>query len=273
MINIQWRLLETGHCLHPELSSREGASWRPCEFPALVALLRHPALGWMLFDTGYGQAFMEATRRLPERLYRLVTPVRWQPQQSAAAQLQALGLKPRSISHILLSHLHADHVGALADFEAATPWCARAALEDICGRSRWSALSTGLLPDLLPEQICSKIRHYEDCAAVRLPGDFAPFGHGHDLFGDQSVLAIPLPGHAAGHFGLCFRAQGRWIFLVGDAAWSRRAIEDNAPPPAWATSLLGDTAAYRATLTSLHTLAQRRNGLVMVPAHCRDARP
>ena len=187
MIDLEWRLFETGDCLHPEISSREGGSWRPCEFPALVALLRHPRLGWMLFDTGYGEAFMEATRRLPERLYRLVTRVRWHPQQSVAAQLQARGIEPRLISHVLLSHLHADHVGSLADFEAATHWCARAALRDMRGRSRWSALRKGLLPDLLPDQPGSRLRHYEDAATVRLPAEFAPFGEGQDVFGDQSV--------------------------------------------------------------------------------------
>jgi glyoxylase-like metal-dependent hydrolase (beta-lactamase superfamily II) len=273
MIHIEWKLLETGYCLHPEISSREGGSWRACEFPALVALLRHPKLGWILFDTGYGHAFMDATRRRPASLYRLVTPVRWQPQQSAAAQLQARGIEPASISHVLLSHLHADHVGSLSEFSPATYWCARSALEDIRGRSRWSALSKGLLPDLVPDRPATGLRHYEDCATVRLPAELAPFGEGQDVFGDQSVLAIALPGHAAGHFGACFRAQGHWIFLVGDAAWSRRAIYDNAPPPAWATAMLGDTKAYRATLASLHALAGRRGGVVLVPAHCREARP
>jgi hypothetical protein len=77
MIELEWQLLETGHCLHPEMSSRIGGSWRACEFPAFVALVRHPQQGWVLFDTGYGQAFHDATRRMPESLYRRVTPVSW----------------------------------------------------------------------------------------------------------------------------------------------------------------------------------------------------
>lgn len=272
MITIEYRLFTTGHCTHPEASSIQGGSWRACEFPAIVALLRHPKLGWILFDTGYGQPFMDATRGLPERLYRVVTPVTWRPEQSVAAQLLANGIEPRSISNVLLSHLHADHIGSLPEFPASTRWCSRAALADMRGRSRWSALRKGLLPELIPDSDVSKLRFFEDLPTVRLPSEFAPFGEGQDLFGDQSILAVALPGHAVGHFGICFRASANWVFLVADAAWSRRAIEDNSPPPAWATAILGDTHAYRRTLTSLHALAQRRTNVILVPAHCRELR-
>jgi len=123
MMELEWRLLEAGHCTHPEASSREGAPWRACEFPALVALLRHPREGWLLFDTGYGQGFMDATRRFPESLYRAVTPVSWTPQQSAVAQLTRDGIGPDSIAHVILSHFHGDHAGALPDFPRSTVWC------------------------------------------------------------------------------------------------------------------------------------------------------
>jgi glyoxylase-like metal-dependent hydrolase (beta-lactamase superfamily II) len=273
MIDVAWQLFEAGHCLHPEASSREGASWRSCEFPALVALLRHPRLGWMLFDTGYGQAFADATRRLPESLYRQVTPVRWTPSQSVAAQLHARGIAAADIGHVLVSHFHGDHVGALSDFASAQVWCAEPAWEDLHRRSRLGALAKGLLPDLAPRAIASRLHFYEHARAARLPAALAPFNAAYDLFADDSIYAVPLPGHAMGHFGVCFRASGRWIFLVADAAWSTRAIEENAPPPRWATALLGETEPYRKTLASLHALASRRSGVQLIPAHCRTYRP
>jgi glyoxylase-like metal-dependent hydrolase (beta-lactamase superfamily II) len=273
MIEIAWRLFEAGHCVHPEASSREGASWRPCEFPALVALLRHPHLGWMLFDTGYGQAFVRATRKLPESLYRRVTPVSWRPEQAVASQLRTHGIAVGEIGHVLVSHFHADHVGALNEFTAAKIWCAQSGWEDLHRRSRLSALSKGLLPELAPRELANRIFFYEHAARVSLPPQLAPFSTGYDLFGDGSIHAVTLPGHAVGHFGVCFRSDGQWIFLVADAAWSTQAIEDNAPPPRWATGLLGDTAAYRKTLSALHELALRRTGVKLIPAHCRAHRP
>ena len=68
-------------------------------------------------------------------------------------------------------------------------------------------------------------------------------------------------------------AEGKPFLITGDAAWSLRAIEENVPPPRWATALLGDTRRYRATLSDLHALAARRTGVVLVPSHCRSLRP
>lgn len=273
MIDVEWRLFEAGHCVHPEASSRAGASWRLCEFPALVALLRHPHHGWMLFDTGYGQAFVDATRKLPESLYRSVTPVSWTPKQAIAAQLHAQGIPSGEIGHVLISHFHADHVGALHDFTTAKIWCAQSAWEDLHRRSSLSALTKGLLPALAPRELASRVNFYEHAEQARLPAELAPFATGYDLFGDGSIHAVTLPGHAVGHFGVCFRSGGNWVFLVADAAWSMRAIQENAPPPRWATALLGETESYRRTLSALHELASRRTGVVLVPAHCREHRP
>jgi glyoxylase-like metal-dependent hydrolase (beta-lactamase superfamily II) len=272
-MDISWRLMEAGYCLHPEASSRMGASWRPCEFPALVALLRHPHRGWILFDTGYGQAFMKATQTLPEAAYRWMTPVRWREEHSVAAQLFSDGINPGDIAHVLVSHFHGDHVGALSDFGAADVWCSQVAWEDLHGKSRLQALLKGLLPSLAPQSLAGRLTFYEHCAVARLPAELAPFGYSFDIFGDDSLYAVALPGHAPGHFGVCFRSQGQWVFLVGDAAWSVRAIQENSPPPRWATSFLGDTAAYRGTLASLHSLWARATGVTLVPSHCRSRRP
>ncbi|HUG71864.1 MAG TPA: MBL fold metallo-hydrolase [Steroidobacteraceae bacterium] len=273
MIELTWRLIEAGHCIHPEASTRTGASMARCEFPALVALLRHPARGWILFDTGYGEAFMQATRRMPEALYRCVTPVRLSAQQSAVAQLHRLGIKAGDIGTVVLSHLHGDHVGGLADFGDSKVWCSHEAWQDMHGRSRLAALARGLLPDLVPLRLQDRLTYIESAPLVRLPAELAPFAAGHDLFGDGSLLAVALPGHAAGHFGVCFRNSRQWVFLVADAAWSAQAITDNVPPPGWATALLGDTRLYRATLADLHRLAACRSGVLLVPAHCRSFRP
>lgn len=273
MKELSFRLLESGYCVHPEATSRAGASWRRCEFPALVGLLHHPDRGWILFDTGYGQAFVDATRRFPASLYRIVTPVTWIPRQAAAAQIQALGIGVADIGSVVISHFHGDHVGGLADFSAAQIWCSSIAWEDLHGSSRASALARGCLPELVPQQWRARCTFFEHARQVPLPADFAPFSAAYDVFGDESLLAVPLPGHAPGHYGVCFRTAGRWVFLIADAAWSIRAVQDNAPPPRWVTGALGNTHAYRSTLAALHSLASRRSGVTLVPAHCRSLRP
>lgn len=273
MARLEWRLYEAGYCTHPERATRQGAPARSCEFPALVALLRHPTQGWILFDTGYSEHFLHATAAFPERLYRVLTPVHLPPQAALAAQLRRDGIAPEDIAWIVVSHLHGDHIGGLADFPRARIACSRDAWDDLQARSRLGALRIGLLPTLLAHWKLTPPQWFEDQSEVALPAPLASFARGRDLFGDASLLLVPLPGHAAGHFGALFADGQGPVLLVADASWSSQAIRDNTPPPALVTAWLGSTAVYRDTLARLHALHRIAPELRMVPSHCPEWRP
>jgi len=135
----------------------------------------------------------------------------------------------------------------------------------------WRGLSGGMLPSLVPPDIDGRALFFEDCARVALPAAYAPFDEGADLIGDGSLLAVELPGHCPGHWGLAARGEDdRLHFLIGDAAWSSRAVRENRPPPALVTGLLGDTAVYRKTLLGLHCTAEAARDLLITPAHCSE---
>jgi len=273
MAVIEWKLYETGHCRHPELATWKGGSLRSCEFPALVALLRHPRQGWVLFDTGYSDHFLQATATFPERLYRLVTPVSSMPCQSLVMQLRRDGIEPDDVGWVVLSHLHGDHVGGLADFPRARVACSLEAWQDLQARSRFSALRRGLLPALLAHADGSTWQWFEELPARQLEVPFDCFPNVRDLFADGSLLLVPLPGHAPGHYGALFHDARGPVFLVADASWSSAAIRDNAPPPGWVTDWLGSTPVYRQTLTRLHDLQHSAAAVRIVPSHCREWRP
>lgn len=263
--------LLTGACRHPQVMTMRGGSLHPVDFPATAMLLIHPEEGPILFDTGYDPAFLAATARLPEALYRWFTPVRLAPGKDAASQCRALGHDPAEVRHVILSHFHGDHVAGLHAFPRATIHCARAGLQDIARRGRLAVTRRGLLPGLLPADLSVRARFFEDRAPHDLPGDFAPFAQGADLLGDGSLLAVELPGHCPGHWGLALR-DARWghHLLVADAAWSLRAIRENRPPPAITTAWLGNGAEARSTLNALHQLHRRNPELRLTPCHCSE---
>lgn len=271
---IKWQLIEAGFCRHPEWLTKRDGRLQPCEFPAVVALLEHPVHGRILFDTGYSEHFLNATASLPEALYRWVTPVTYVPQNSVAAQLVTKGLATNDIAHVILSHFHGDHVGGLRDFTQASIHCSAQGWSDLQSHSRIGGLRLGLLPSLLPPDFAARTQSFEAAPRCELPEELSSLGHGYDLFRDGSVIAIELPGHAAGHFGIYFiDAQGRKIFLLGDAAWSSDAIERNVPPPSIVSSWLGDTEIYRNTLSLLHRVSRESPTILLIPAHCPRWRP
>ena len=263
--------LVTGSCRHPQAMTIRGGALRPVDYASIAMLLIHPEEGPILFDTGYDHAFIEATAPFPERLYRWVTPIDLHHGRDAASQCRKIGHDPLEVRHVILSHFHGDHVSGLHAFPNATIHCARAGLEDVGRRGRISATRRGLLPRLLPADLPRRARFFEDASLARLPRDLLPFETGADILGDGSLIAVELPGHCPGHWGLVIN-DTRWglHLLVADAAWSLEAIRRNRPPPSLTTALLGDTQQTRSTLHALHQLASRNNDLRMTPCHCPE---
>lgn len=263
--------IRVGHCLHPQIMTIQGGSLRPVVFPALAMLMIHPDEGPILFDTGYDPAFFEATRPYPERFYRWMTPVTLKPEEALGAQLAERGIAPADVRHVILSHFHADHMAGLHLFTKAAIHCARAGLDAACGAGRLAGVRKGVLRALFPPDIQARARFFEDASRITLPAEMLPFEGGADLFGDGSVLAIELPGHCPGHWGLAVKDAAHGLhFMVGDAAWSSDAIRRNVPPPAITSGFLGDTRRLRETLGRLHALWRRNPDIRLTPCHCPE---
>ncbi len=271
MTDVEVRLLVAGSCTHPEALTRRGAPWRPAEFPSLVAVVRHPEHGVLLYDTGYSPRFFEETARFPDAVYARTTPVRCAPQDTASAQLDRAGIAPQEVRTVVLSHLHADHVGGARDFPRALFVHSRHALESARGRRGLARLRHGFLPGLLPEDLAHRSTFVEDLTPIHGAHPLAALGPCYDLLGDGTVTAVGLAGHQAGHLGLHVRSGGHEVLFVGDAAWSTRAITHLEQPHALARLVTHDWAAYRRTLRALHHLQAEHPDLLVVPSHCPEA--
>lgn len=272
MSAIELSLLAAGYCVHPEHVVLRTGRLRPMRFPATFALLQHPERGPILFDTGYAEAFFSATRRSPERLYRWVTPVTADEGSFATQQLRARGIEPEHVETIVISHFHGDHVAGLRDFPRARFVHLAPAWHSVRQLGRLAALRRGHLPDLIPSDFVERSVGLSDDGLRVLSREYAPFQRGWDLFGDGTLVAVPLPGHARGQLGLFVRTnRGETVFLCADAAWTSRSIRDSLMPHQVARLLFDDWRAYRATLEDLRRLQQTQPSFRIVPAHCEEA--
>ena len=263
-------VLEAGYCTAPEHLTLGSGSWRAQPLPALFTLLQHPRFGPILFDTGYGLHFFSETRRFPLSLYPKMTPVTLRESDLAVAQLARRGLRPEDVSHILISHFHADHVSALRDFPKARLLYFPDAWQAMAGRQGWRALRAAFVPGLLPDDF--EARGQGLAGLRRLPPEYAPFTEGVDVFGDESAWAVRLPGHATGQMGLFVRADdGQQFFLVADACWHSAAIRTNHGPHRLANLIFADPAQYRQTLGQLHQFHLDHSQVHIIPSHCREA--
>ncbi|AXH96059.1 MBL fold metallo-hydrolase [Ornithinimicrobium avium] len=203
----------------------------------------------VLFDTGYAPQPWDTG--LTGRLYRRLLPPELPAGQDVAEQVD-----PSSVTHVVLSHLHPDHVGGLRHFPDATLVLHRGQLETV----RSPRLRDGLLRGLLPGWFDDAVRDRAVVIDSFTPG---PWGLAtHDLFGDGRYLLVDLPGHARGHLGALVEGTA---LLAGDAAWGRDllpAAQRLRRLPRWITH---DDAAHLATSRLL--LEAERGGLRLLFAH------
>jgi glyoxylase-like metal-dependent hydrolase (beta-lactamase superfamily II) len=260
-------VLDTGHCVHLEGVMIRGGRWSVVECHCLVALLEHPRHGWVLWDTGYAPRMLEETRRLPFRLYRAMTPLRLRKELAVVAQLPRLGLSPRDIRTVIVSHFHADHLCGLRDFPEAHFVTSRAAYDYASSRSGWQALRRGLVPALVPDDFADR------ATLIDRFGDelLGPLGSAHDLFGDGTLRLVPLPGHARGQIGLHASTTRGPVLFPADSAWMSAAIRELRPPHAVTHGLVDDAAAVHDTLRCLHEFAAEHPEVTLAPTHCPEA--
>ena len=258
-------VLTTGYCRASESHLIRGGARRTVDVPAQVALLHHATRGWLLFDAGYASRLWDATARPPYFLYRRATPLRLPPELPLAAQLPtALGLSPADVRTVVVSHFHADHVAGLRDFPRARLVASRAAYADVAGRRGWPALRRAFLPLLMPGDFADRATLVDDFSGGP---DLPHLGPTRDLFGDGTLLLVPLPGHARGQIGLYAETPETPTLFLADSAYRTRSVRENLPPHPLTDLFADDPRAARDTLTRLHAFHRARPDVRLVASH------
>ncbi len=253
--------LRCGSVVVPELVAIRGAfSLAPRLISHSAVLIRHPKATF-LYDTGISSdiyLYLQNQSLLFKNVFGKFTF-----EQSIASHLQNLSLKPHDLDFVLLSHLHWDHVSGIPDLPG---------VPLRVNRVEYEGAQYGLLDGnkgLVRSLLCDNPIDFFDCTGPTYDG----FHSTHDLFGDGSILLVPLPGHTAGNTGmLIHRSNGSPLFLLGDAAW----VAENYLRPAtmhpfiW-NGVTSDDATACQTLIDLHHFSHRHPEISLVAMHDASA--
>lgn len=263
------RYYKVGHCKQCEALSIKGGKWKNIVFPSLVVLIEHKIHGCILFDVGYSKKFFDVTQSYPNKLYPTITPVTLSEDEELPQQLLKDGIKINDIKHIVLSHLHADHIAGLVYFRDAKIHLTKECYEYNNSKGGIGGLVNGFIKELFNEIKLKNLNFIEGCEAINLPKFMLPFTEGFDIFGDRSLLLIELPGHAKGQIGLLVNGEEK-IFLIGDAAWSTEAVRENLPPNLLTFLFHNNKNEYFETLAKLHQLYKNNAEIKIIPSHCNE---
>ncbi|MDN4494849.1 MBL fold metallo-hydrolase [Ureibacillus aquaedulcis] len=274
---LTYKLFQAGYCTHDAKVALKDEPSYEMKFPAMVALLKHPIKGYILFDTGYTERFYEETKKFPFSIYAKITPVYVKAEDSILAQLEKENIFADEIRYIFLSHFHADHMCGLKDFPNSIFICSKEAYHSVKTKKGIGAAKSAYIPDLLPSDFEERALFIEDTKTAPVGSQTSSMISKvfqkplYDLWGDGSCLAINLSGHAKGQFGLIFEDEKKeTVFLVADSVWRSAAFRENRPPSKLAYFIMDNAKEYKENFGKIVRLHALEKGIKIIPSHCEE---
>jgi glyoxylase-like metal-dependent hydrolase (beta-lactamase superfamily II) len=182
--------------------------------------------------------------------YRRAVHFSVHPEEELGPQLKALGIGPRDVRQVVLTHLHTDHAGGLVHVTGSRVWVAKEELERASGIG---GRVQGYLPHRWP-----KWWHPESLCFERLR--HGPFEEAVRLTERGDVIVLPTPGHTPHHVSVLVSGDPSYL-IAGDTSYSQALLlagtVDGVSP---------DPSVSKRTLARILELAQERP-LVYLPSH------
>jgi N-acyl homoserine lactone hydrolase len=237
-----------GHGLARRLAVFTDHSWTEW-LPTYAWAIEHHE-GVIVVDTGQGRHLLETSKSL-HPFVRWEVDFRIEREEEIGPQLQMLGIGPRDVKRVVLTHMHMDHDGGLAHFRGSEILVARGELRMASG---WAGRMRGYLPDRRPSW-------FDPIPLDLAPEAFGPFGASKRLTSVGDVIAVATPGHTRDHISVLAQDGDTTFFLAGDTSYNQALMLAGK-----VDGVCADEEVSRATLGAIRRLAKERP-TVYLPTH------
>jgi N-acyl homoserine lactone hydrolase len=229
-------------------------------------VVKHPA-GTLLIDTGDSSHFDEEVSGYPFLLRFNLKNLAGQldPDVPLRELLRLVNEDPDKVRWVILSHSHLDHAGGLMDLPRLPVLLSKEELEyafdpRVQAKGFVTAAHTQRFPSVDAPTLKFDARPYEI------------FDESADLYGDGSVIVVPLRGHTPGSVGIFVNLDPyRRLFYVGDAVDDERGFEERVGKPLLLRNTDSDPARANQIVAALNQLHKLAPEISIIPAHGRSA--
>lgn len=198
----------------------DGTSDSPFGHIVAHCLLIESDRGLILVDTGFGTRDVAHPHRRLSEFFLYFNNIQLRPEETALAQVRAIGFDPKDVRHIVLTHLDFDHAGGIEDFPNAAVHVTAREKEVADERKGGAFVGTRRYRPLQWDEV-------EDWRLYPMGdgGTWFGFDAVRDLHGlPPEILLVPLAGHTWGHAGVAIDTPDGWLLHAGDAYFYRGEV-------------------------------------------------
>lgn len=258
-------LIKRGACYAKGWTLERGLGQQKILVPAFILYIEDEINGDSLVDTGYGEAFFQATTKFPGILMRKITPVILESETFAEQLTKILGRIPTP-KRLIITHFHPDHIGGLSDALACFPtittiYGSQKELSHYQQKNCFSQIKSAFLEELLPTAIT--IQDIGSFQQVSLPLKQAISGY--DILGNSSILLIPLGGHSYDQVGVFL--PEKLIFYLADATYTEKNLKYRVKLPTVMGMIADDKKMMLQTYHRLTEIYHEDTNISYLTAH------
>ncbi len=238
---------------NPLLNILRDPNWTE-PLPIYAFVIEHPE-GLIVVDTGETARVAEPGYFPWWHPYFRFGVREWvQPEEEIGPQMRAMGLDPKDVRWVLLTHLHTDHAGGLAHFPKAEHLISRREYENDKGTL---GLVRGFLSNRWP-------RWFSPTLVDMQAQPIGPFPGSYPVTETGDVRFLPTPGHTVGHLSVIVTSPRVTYFLAGDTSYTQELMLKEQ-----IDGVSSDRQTERRTLAQIHAFC-RSTPVVYLPAHDPD---
>ena len=238
----------------------------PFAMTAGSILVKHPT-GDLLIDTGNSSHFDDEIGAYPFLLRLKLKNLAGQlnPEVPLPELMSLVRGDPDKVRWVILSHVHLDHAGGLMDLPRVPVLLTREELQFVFDPA---TQAKGFV-------IPAHTQRFPPADSPTLkfdPRPYETFDESTDLYGDGSVVVVPLRGHTPGSVGIFVNLDPHHrLFYVGDAVDEERGFQDRVGKSLLLRDSDNDPARANQIVAKLNQLHAMVPELAIIPAHGRSA--
>lgn len=219
--------------------------------PITTYLIEHPQ-GKILIDTGFNKTVRTAPVKELTWLHNKVNKPIQAPGEAVDEVLASMGVKTSDLDYVVLSHLHTDHASGLK----------------LVKDAKNILVSEEELAYASKEKIKYVPRMWEgiNLTTFKLTSSqYGPANKSYDLFGDESVVFVYLPGHTPGLVGALIQNNGKFVLLAADCGYAYKSWEQMILP-----GVITDKQEIISSFQWIREMAKKDNCVACLANHETD---